>query len=87
MNEIEKKINDLEAQNKLFYREIKQLEKQTLGLLWLWFLLPLVGHFIYITLKVKRITSEPYHSNIVRIKVEIAKNEIEIIKLKKILSK
>lgn len=83
MTDIETKIKELEAQNKEFEKLIKELQKKTFHLLWLWNFLPIFGQLIWFNMKFKRLSEEPYYSNAIKIKVEIAKNEIEIIKLKK----
>lgn len=80
----EAKIKVLEDKNKDFYKMLKSLQKKTLGLLWIWNFLPIFGPLVWLNLKFKRLSEEPYRGEAIRIKVEIAKNEMEIIKLRKI---
>ncbi|UWD35271.1 hypothetical protein NX779_01375 [Mycoplasma cottewii] len=64
----------------------KQVNKQIKGKLWLWWFVPIIGMFIYFSFYHNRLSQEKYSDQLVKIKVEIANIELQIMYLDKIIN-
>ncbi|WP_051350896.1 hypothetical protein [[Acholeplasma] multilocale] len=79
-------IEELQAHNEKLTQEIKEFDKivkdinkKIISKHWLWWLLPIVGWFIFIAITNKRRSLPEFHNALVKVKTEIARNELKII--------
>ncbi|AUF83580.1 hypothetical protein CXP39_02080 [Mesoplasma syrphidae] len=61
-----------------FNKILRNLEKQIRGKYWLWFLLPILGWFIYIAIINKRRTTPEIAQSLMEIKTAQTKNQLQI---------
>jgi hypothetical protein len=61
-----------------FAKILRDIEKQIRGKYWLWFLLPILGWFIYVAIINKRRNSRDFAEALMEIKTAQTKNELQI---------
>ncbi|ABC01674.1 hypothetical protein [Mycoplasma capricolum] len=74
-------------QNKIsdYYLQLKQTNKKILNKLWLWWLLPVIGMFIFFIIYNNRLQNPYYANQLVDIKVKITDLEIKNIYITKLI--
>ncbi|WP_434324514.1 hypothetical protein [Mycoplasma capricolum] len=74
-------------QNKIsdYYLQIKQTNKKILNKLWLWWLLPVIGMFIFFIIYNNRLQNPYYANQLVDIKVKITDLEVKNIYINKLI--
>ncbi|WP_434334484.1 hypothetical protein V2P43_03560 [Mycoplasma capricolum subsp. capricolum] len=74
-------------QNKIsdYYLQLKQTNKKILNKLWLWWLLPVIGMFIFFIIYNNRLQNPYYANQLVDIKVKITDLEVKNIYITKLI--
>ncbi|WP_434328751.1 hypothetical protein V2P69_00740 [Mycoplasma capricolum subsp. capricolum] len=74
-------------QNKIsdYYLQLKQTNKKILNKLWLWWLLPVIGMFIFFIIYNNRLQNPYYANQLVDIKVKITDLEVKNIYINKLI--
>ncbi|WP_434338328.1 hypothetical protein [Mycoplasma capricolum] len=75
-------------QNKIsdYYLQLKQTNKKILNKLWLWWLLPVIGMFIFFIIYNNRLQNPYYANQLVDIKVKITDLEVKNIYITKLIN-